>query len=162
MKVFIDTEFSTFDERFCELISAGLVDETGKRELYLEIREWDRDYATDFVREVVVPLLDRVDGAQCSRLEAAYRLERWLNALPEPATIVTDSGRDIELLRRLLGRPLPNVSEVVVLTGGTLAACELRIDAYFSGFPNKSRHHALEDAQALRLAYLARLPRIGT
>ena len=57
---------------------------------------------------------------------------------------------------------LINVPKVVVLTDSALAACELRIDAYFSGFSDRPRHHALEDARALRLACLASLPRPRT
>lgn len=34
MKVFVDTEFTSLDSRFQQLISVGMIDETGERELY--------------------------------------------------------------------------------------------------------------------------------
>mgnify|MGYP003705540817 CR=1 FL=1 len=63
MLIFLDTEFTDFIDT--ELISIGLVDENG-REFYAESTQYRQEACSDFVRQVVVPLLgqhkDRVVG----------------------------------------------------------------------------------------------------
>lgn len=154
MKVFIDTEFTHFVDRFCELISFALVDETG-RELYVEIDDWNQSNASDFVLDVVKPLLGRFPEARCTKAEAKRRLERYLCSHYEPVVLVIDSRRDLRLLCELYSGPLPHVRSTLLLTDPKLAACQFWIDTYFESHRAVPRHHALEDARALRQAYQA-------
>ncbi len=82
MLVFLDTEFTDFFRP--ELISLALVSENG-REFYAERTDFHPDVCNDFVRESVLPLLGRVPGAACNRLELTERLHEWFEQLPEPA-----------------------------------------------------------------------------
>ena len=102
MLIFLDTEFTDFVRP--ELISIALVSEDG-REFYAERTDFQRDACNDFVRETVLPLLGRVPGAACSRLELTERLHEWFAQLPEPGTIVYDFGSDwLLLVAAILGR----------------------------------------------------------
>ena len=56
MLIFLDTEFTDFPESECDLISIGLVDENG-REFYAESTQFRREACSDFVVDVVLPLL---------------------------------------------------------------------------------------------------------
>jgi hypothetical protein len=113
MLVFLDTEFTAFVRP--DLISIGMVAEDG-REFYGERTDYRNEDCSDFVRQTVLPLLCRVPGAACSRPELTRRVRQWLEALPEPATIIFDYERDWLLLAEAhLGsehqKPPANVGE---------------------------------------------------
>ena len=73
--------------------------------------------------------------------------------LGEPATLVVDSTVDIRIVAGL--SRAPGVSGAVLLEADRGEACAAWIDRYFAAHPDRPRHHALEDARALRLAYRA-------
>jgi len=157
--VFLDTEFTHFVDHLCELMSLGLVDYSGERELYLELSEWDRGKASAFVREVVCPLLGRDQENICTRPAAAARISDWFAALSGPADVLSDSGRDLKLLQDLLG-PMPSSIRFRLVPDQILGLVEDAIDEEFRQ-SRQERHHALVDARALRGAYLKVLRNIG-
>lgn len=157
--MFLDTEFTHFVDHLCELISLGLVDRSGERELYLELSDWDRGKASDFVREVVCPLLGRDQGSVYTRTAAAAQIRDWFAALPGPVDVLSDSGRDLRLLGDLLG-PMPSSIRFRLVPDQILGLVEDAIDDEFRQ-SRQERHHALVDARALRGAYLKVLRGFG-
>jgi hypothetical protein len=153
VKVFVDTEFTSLDRRFQQLISVGMVDEAGERELYLEVRDFLWSHTTEFVRKVVIPLLGRTGAPTVTGAEVGPYVREWLRSLGEPVTLVVDSTVDIRIVAGL--SRAPGVSGAVLLEADRGEACAAWIDRYFAAHPDRSRHHALEDARALRLAYRA-------
>lgn len=144
--VFFDSEFTNL--RAPTLISVGAV-ATDATAFYCELQDWPADQASDFVRATVLPLLDG-DAVPLSVARAAF--VAWLaeRARDKPVTIVSDSGYDRQSLIWLLGAedlpdnvawqhvpfPYEHLDEVTRTLG-------LR------------RHHALDDARALRHGLLA-------
>lgn len=152
MLVFIDTEFTDFDNP--RLISVGLVAEDDYRWLYSEIDSdhWYK-HASEFVLSDVVPLLNCRFGQE-QPAQAAQRIRTWAAKLPETGTICCDSDYDWDLLRRLMldngGWPAqfedkPHRVEWTPQFGELL-------ELYFLRY-GLTRHHALYDARALRFAH---------
>jgi len=151
--VYVDSEFTRLVQP--QLLSVAAVADDGA-EFYAEIADTlDEsaggplsDRCSDFVRRIVLPLLE--GGAQ-PRSEVARRFGEWLaqRALVGPVTVVTDSGFDRWALADLMQQEdlppgvdwlrVPIAYETLDETAGRLA---LR------------RHHALDDARALRKAVL--------
>ena len=160
MLIFLDTEFTDFVRP--ELISIALVSEDG-REFYAERTDFQRDACNDFVRETVLPLLGRVPGAACSRLELTERLHEWFAQLPEPGIIVYDFGGDwLLLVAAILGptyrSPPDNLGEPLHLGGYCITHPvfeRAQNNTYTQDWPP---HHALADARALMAGYRAWCP----
>ena len=161
MLIFLDTEFTDLVES-AKLISLGLVAENGATFYAETLPTLWRDEASDFVLAEVVPHLANTPE---TRTEIASRLTAWLEDLPDPPTqFVLDSEYDWvhvwELFDEygswpacLATRPVffaPWSSENTAVQD----AAEATRTAYFRerGVPE---HHALNDAHALRLSYLA-------
>ncbi len=139
--VFLDSEFTNFTSP--QLISVGAV-ATDSTAFYAEIEGWDRKGASPFVVETVMPLLD---GDAVPRSLGAEALTDWLaeRARRMPTTIVSDSGFDRWALAELFGgESLPvNVRwqrMPVPYEAMDEATQQLKL----------RRHHALDDARALR------------
>jgi diamine N-acetyltransferase len=139
--VFLESEFTSLDRP--ELISIGAV-ATDATAFYAEVRGWSPERSTDFVRQVVMPLLD---GDAVTHEVAAEAFSAWLDERTgrAPTTIVSDSGYDRWALAELLGREdlPPGVDWKRVAVGydeldNAMQALNLR------------RHHALDDARGLR------------
>ena len=153
----MDIEFTDFVRP--DLISIGLVAEDG-REFYAERTDYRSAECNDFVRATVLPLLGRVPGAACRRPVLTRRLRQWLEALPEPATIVFDYELDWLLLAdACLGRehqkPLAYVGETLHLDKFAITHPvfeQAQNHTYTLAWPP---HHALADARALRAGYRA-------
>jgi len=139
--VFIDSEFTSLETP--ELISVGAV-ATDSTAFYAEVRGWNPERATDFVKQVVMPLLD---GDAVPMPMAAEAFSTWLDerAGRAPTTIISDSGFDRWALAELLGREdLPggiNWKRVPISYEEVDDAAKLL---------SLRRHHALDDARALR------------
>lgn len=157
MLVFLDTEFTDFIRP--GLISIALVTEDGQ-EFYAERTDYHQDACSEFVREVVLPLLGRVPGAACNRSELTKRLHEWFDQLPEPATIIYDFEGDwLLLVDAILGRAYRNQPTNF---GGKLHLGSSSIthpvferaqnNIYTPDWPP---HHALADARALMAGYRA-------
>ncbi|MGR2682416.1 hypothetical protein [Chromobacterium haemolyticum] len=157
MLVFVDTEFTDFIQ--IDLISIGLVAEDG-REFYAERNDYRREDYNNFVVSGVLPLLQRTPSAPCSAEQLTCRLREWFEALGEPVTLVFDYFADWELLAdALLGdvhQSLPtNIGEKWLLPQEIVGAPIFQralMATYSSDWPP---HHALLDARALRVGYLA-------
>ena len=104
MLLFLDTEFTDFVD--CDCISIGLVDENG-REFYAELTDYRQEACSDFVREVVKPLLKqhptRVEG---TKWEVAKALREWLMVYDtgeiDCATVCFDYSTDWYLMADIL------------------------------------------------------------
>jgi diamine N-acetyltransferase len=144
--VFFDSEFTDFDDP--ALISIGAV-ATDSSAFYCELHGWPADSASDFVRTNVVPLLD---GNAVPFSRARQGFVSWLaeRARSRPVTIVSDSGFDrLSLIWLFGGEDLP---ENVEWQRVPVAYEQLDDVARALGL---CRHHALDDARALRHALLA-------
>lgn len=155
MLIFVDTEFTDFDDP--ELISLALVAEDEYRWIYTELdgESWYR-HASEFVLAEVVPLLDRHYGWEAPAAAAA-RIRAWCDKLPEPGQIVCDSNYDWDLLRGLMidngGWP-DNLADKMIMVQWSPKLGEYKQD-YFLRY-GLTAHHALADAKALRYAYTLR------
>lgn len=89
MRLYLDCEFTELSAA-AKLISLALVAEDG-REFYVELQDtWQADDCSDFVTEVVLPLLW---GGEYARpiIEARSELLRFLAAYDEELEVVTDA-----------------------------------------------------------------------
>lgn len=169
--LFLDTEFTDFREM--DLISIGLVSEDGNHEFYREINNHEPNFRSDFVNQVVIPLLE---GGACSKIyrNVSLDLKEWLDSLPyDTVTIVCDYTGDWKLFQQLLENHKPQRVKVIpaMLNYAFLEMLEHR------GFHNRvedrmtammqmgttqpeyyqidnRQHHALVDAKANRYGWL--------
>lgn len=143
--VFIDSEFTSLSAP--QLISIGAV-ATDATAFYAELQGWEPERASDFVREVVMPLLD---GDAVPLAMGADALGAWLEARAQSTatTIISDSGFDRWALAELFGREdlPPNVE----WRRAPVAYEHLDEVTRQLGL---RRHHALDDARALRYVVL--------
>ena len=155
MLIFFDTELTELgiDPR---LISIGLVAEDGERTFYAELSDtYARDDCGDFARLAVLPKLE--GGAVLMTFaELGERLVSWLESFDEPVTLATDSRAwDWPWIHEILGEHgtwLDNLNtqpKILRLTDVFGRAVE---HAFAGGL---RRHHALDDAKANRLAWIA-------
>lgn len=157
MFVFLDTEFTDFAKH--GLISLALVAEDGC-EFYAECTDYRREDCSDFVHQEVLPLLGRVPGAACTKLELTERLRTWSECLPEPFTLVFDFEGDWLLLAEAwLGKSHrqapPNVGDKLFLASHTIThpVFEKALRAAYS--QDWPPHHAQADARALMAGFRA-------
>jgi hypothetical protein len=158
MLIFFDTEFTDLHWQ-AKLISIGLVAEDG-RTFYAELSDTyqvaDRN---DFVREVVLPLLDG-DESRMALPALSLRLGNWLEDFGEPVTLATDSPSwDWPWIRKIFhieGTWPANVAPTpLLLTMNYLNDYDRFVDAVEMAFRSLRRHHALDDAKANRLGWIA-------
>jgi diamine N-acetyltransferase len=144
--VFVDSEFTSLAEP--RLISIGAV-ATDATAFYCELSDWPDEHCSEFVRASVLPLLE---GPAVTHPVAAESFTRWIvgRAAQQPVTVISDSGFDRWALADLLGREdLPGSIEWQRVPvsyeqlDDTARALGLR------------RHHALDDARALRYAVMS-------
>lgn len=153
--IFFDTEFTELgiDPK---LISIGLVSQDGIRTFYAELSDsWQDKDCSDFVHEAVLPQLE--GGEFRMRLsDLTMRLGGWLDEFGGPVKLVTDS----------LAWDWPWIAEIFELPGTWPENLDGKpmilqqgeefnraIERAFAG--GLRRHHALDDAKANRLAWLA-------
>lgn len=158
--LFLDTEWA--DALASDLVSLALISEDGIYRFYAE-RDPLPEVATDFVRSVVYPLLERgkwsmTDQAMTTALRA------FLGGLNAPM-VLADHRNDLALLQFVIaGFDLPDdqaaacgpISQPVMTKILKEGALGMSVEDYFSGHPKAAarRHHALVDADALRIAWL--------
>jgi hypothetical protein len=160
-RIFFDTEFTglVVDPK---LISIGLIDETGARTFYAELTDtWQmKDVRDDFVHEVVLPHLEG-GTARMTMTELGERLTIWLEDFNEPVQLATDAlFWDWPWIREIFhahGKWPANVDgKPLLLTMNYLNdfdAFEAGMESAFSA--GLRRHHALDDANANRLGWIA-------
>lgn len=172
MLIFFDCEFTELglDPK---LISIGLVSEDGSREFYAELNDsYQPKDCSAFVQEAVLAHLQGGDALMTMR-ELSVRLVEWLIAFNQPVQLATDSiswdwpwicelfaeageGTDWPAHMTTQGkaevfRPANVAANPLILTQSPVF--NLAVErAFKSGL---RRHHALDDAKANRLAWLA-------
>lgn len=160
--IFFDTEFTDLIAD-PQLISIGLVDESGERMFYAELSDTYRPADVgDFAREAVLPQLDG-GGARLTMAELNMRLGEWITNFGEPVKLATDSlSWDWPWIHEIFedratwphnldGKPLILLQETEF---------NLAIERAFAD--GLRRHHALDDAKANRLAWLTANGDIGS
>lgn len=156
-RVFLDTEFTGLGQRWPRLISIGLVSEDGLSSFYAELpAESYREKITPWVQANVLPLLE---GGACimQPAELRQRLAEWIGTQAE-VVIASDSLEyDFKFLRAVLDPWPGNVADhPLLLTMNYLneydAFGKAVDEAFASGL---RRHHALDDAKANRLGWIA-------
>ena len=150
MRIFFDTEFTQLSDD-AELISIGLVDETGQNVFYAEVLGVEVAECSAFCRESVLPLLEHGD-VELPLDQLRKGLFAWLCA-QGPATLVCDSPRDAMQLSRLFPEGLPGTYKVHVVGFWTNARRRLlNFGRRLHRRHGLRVHHALDDAQANRIA----------
>lgn len=152
MLIFLDTEYT--DSLNCDLISIGMVSEDGRRELYLERSDFERQWCNSFVHAAVLPQLGNA-GTALDRTQMAVQLTTWFSTLPRSITIACDSFTDWELLLDALDNVSPSN-----LTGrydlrGHIDSSVFHHAVVRYHERNGPWHHALHDARAHRHGWLA-------
>ena len=160
MLVFLDTEFTGLTQD-AKLISIGLVDESGDRTFYAELSDTWRPYdAGEFAKHEVIPLLEG-DTYVISIRELGDKLHAWIMEFGGKVVLAMDSLRwDWPWIMAIFdqhGAWPPNLDhEPLLLTMNYLNdfdQFEVAVEnAFICGL---RRHHALDDAQANRLGWIA-------
>lgn len=160
LRIFFDTEFTELTAD-AKLISIGFIDETGDRIFYAELSDtWVPDEVGDFARQAVLPLLGNA-ASRITKQELGKRLALWLASFDGPVKLATDSlnwdWRWIRDVFREHGAWPSNLDEEpLLLSMNTLCEFdefEATLEhAFASGL---RRHHALDDAKANRLGWIA-------
>ena len=153
MRVYLDTEFTQVTQP--ELISIGLAADDG-REFYAVMKSFPLQQCSAFVREVVLPIIEHWPNATLDRRELRQSLRQWLNESAEPLEIVCDFAIDAELLGELIDSDSDSalrtfsIASITVLSTAQCEQIAAAVDRYFTEPRQWPRHHALEDARALR------------
>lgn len=154
MLIFLDTEFADFADR--EPISIGMVSEDGQHVFYVELRDFDRDRCSAFVRSNVWPLLGQTDGAMVKKIDLPDRLRTWFATLPRKVTIACDSEFDRDVLGAVMGGQWPgNLAgwfDLRPLIDTTVF--DQAVNTYHTQ-ADRPWHHALHDAHAHRVGWQA-------
>ena len=179
LRVFIDTEFTDFLNR--DLISIGLVTETGD-EFYGECLDYKKSWASDFVKQNVLPLCDFKKHGK-NRAQLHVDTWKWINELPcDEIILMIDYRGDHELLVELFdGEHHPKIKEVqnifvplrdqfIIHSQAGLAKPRFIEDGrkeYKLGFlsyfldTKETQHHALSDAKANARGFNRMMQHIG-
>ncbi len=159
--IFIDTEFADVEAN--EWVSIGLAPfDADRASFYVERKVLP--VATEFVREVVYPLLQRDQSAMPDAM-ASDAVRRYLNGFPQPVAIAYDHDVDWRVLLCVINHHqarelMPDLEAVDMSKLG---------DAYWIALDKvweqdaerrKRRHHALVDATVQREAYISALATI--
>lgn len=159
--LFLDTEWA--DLPGVELVSLGLISADGRHQFYAERDPLPCD-PTAFVCETVYPLLERGRAAMRDA-EFTMSLRSFLRSMPRPS-IVYDYPNDGALLHTAIAgfRLLPIDLAKCEVPPADLQTMYVKDDLtamiledWFLANPQEAerRHHALVDARALRIAWLA-------
>lgn len=169
--VFLDTEFSSLVEP-ASLISIGLITEDEDRSFYAELSDtYTQEDCSDFVIEEVLPLLDARPIAEpvnykqvCARMtlaETSLHLNYWFAALIDPVQVWSDAPnydwRYIQHIFSANGLPynlLATPNAILREDTSANARYQNTVEREYSVNILK-RHHALDDAKAMRLGWLA-------
>ena len=155
--LFLDTEWA--DLVGDELVSLALISEDGRRRFYAERNPLPPD-PTPFVKEFVYPLLDG-GAAALSDQVFTDALREFVDSVPNPLVLFdyAHDGAMFDMALRGLGkspRQDGNDSQVPkeLLRNDLIS---MILEDWFIAHPQEAarRHHAMVDANALRIAWLA-------
>lgn len=159
MLIFFDTEFSDLciDPR---LISIGLIAEDGERTFYAELSDtYQPKQCGEFTRLAVLPLLEGGDKV-LSMHELTLRLGNWLEDFGGPVTLATDSLswdwpwiQEIFHIEGTWPANLDGKPKILLFDADPGEKFNNALEQAFAG--GLRRHHALDDAKANRLGWIA-------
>jgi hypothetical protein len=155
MFIHFDTEFTTLD-LYLRAISIGLVADDG-REFYAELTDADEHkHCSEFARKTVLPLLDSSE-AKIDLDQLVIQLGAWLESFNEPVILTCNSLEyDWRWFTRIFTLydtwPANLDRRPLLLKFPMKIQIEIVEKAFDSGL---RRHHALDDAKANRLGWLA-------
>ena len=157
-RLFLDCEWA--DTVDSELVSLGLVDESGQHRFYSEVDPLPKQ-PTDWVRAVVYPLLEHGYAAR-QQVDFTRELRLFLLRFDEPVVLFDCradgalfgyalSGFDLSDAALAPLPPAPRVRQTLILREDV----RRNIEAYFREHPTQAprRHHAGVDVEALRWAF---------
>jgi hypothetical protein len=170
INVFLDTEFTSLED-YASLISIGLITEDGDRCFYTELLDtYSEDICSSFVLKEVIPLLEAkpIAGevnyksvhAQMTFADVQLHLKYWFAALIDPVQVWSDSpNHDWRYIQQIFttGLPynlLPTPESILTDNTSANARYENRVELEY-GQKILRRHHALDDAKAMRLGWKA-------
>lgn len=169
--VFLDTEFTDLIND-TKLISIGLVTAEGERTFYAELTDsYQLEDCSHFVKNEVIPLLDAKPlaatiyyknvHAQMTLGELNKHLNYWFAALQDSIQIWTDAPnydwRYIQQIFSHSGMPfnlLPSPNSLLTDDMSQNIRFQNAVEEAFNKNPFR-QHHALDDALANRIAWLA-------
>jgi hypothetical protein len=139
MKIWIDTEFTTFKG---SLISLGMIDENN--ETFYEVIEFPETECHDWVKQNVLPLLGQTP---VSKEMFEYRFYKYISKYNE-LHVIADWPDDIKYFCEILHtRP----GECLNIPNTTTFEITRRLD-----YKSEVEHHALHDAIGIKEAWLAK------
>lgn len=161
LRVFLDCEFTSLGVG-PQLISIGMVSEMDTRKtFYAELADtYSIEDCSDFVIDIVLPLLEG-GSARMTMVELALNLKNWIEGLGQPVTFATDSicydwPWILEIFEKPGSWPANLDRQPLLLNFNDLQRAERFNDAVELAFASGlRRHHALDDAKANRLGWLA-------
>ena len=169
--VFLDTEFTSLAESAC-LISIGLITADGDRSFYAELSDtYTKADCSDFVLRKVLSLLNanpitepvnyKQVYARMTMAETSLHLKYWFAALIDPVQVWSDAPshdwRYIQQIFSANGLPYNLLATPNAILGDDTSASaryQNTVEHEYSQNTLK-RHHALDDAKAMRLGWLA-------
>ena len=169
--VFLDTEFTSLVEP-ASLISIGLITADGDRSFYAELsNSYAQEDCSDFVIEEVLPLLDvrpiaepvnyKQVYARMTLAETSLHLNYWFAALIDPVQVWSDAPnhdwRYIQQIFSTTGLPYNLLTTPNAILGEDTSANARYQNVVEREYSQEilKRHHALDDAKAMRLGWLA-------
>ena len=171
MIAYLDTEFTDLVVR-PRLLSVGIVGGPGvKPDFYAEVTDFDRVRAASrFAMGAVLPQFGKVAHSDCTYAELGVRLGAYLGGLVEAlepgeqVEVAYGYHLDWELIEKAIRdsrtpaweATRSHLRPVIVYEVAGFGAGKLAADAYYKeqeqAHASLSRHHALCDARALRVA----------
>jgi len=172
MYILLDTEFTDFDSR--DVISVGMVSECGGYEFYSEVSDHNPNLRTQFVNQVVMPLLQGGD-VSVPYAQSAERMSNWLTSLPQDQgdlmVLVDYIGDwlivDCMLRKFPIKRPIRCqfinyaldhiIKERGITAPEVLTQARINFDSGCQHYYtiDSRQHHALVDAKSNRVGWLA-------
>jgi hypothetical protein len=101
--LFFDTEFANFNT--LPPLSVGIVTEDKQFEFYKEVNDFDPNLCSNFVHNVVIPLMDLPNHGMPYK-ELSQAIIKWINELPcKDVIFVADYMGDVVIVERMLSLP---------------------------------------------------------
>jgi len=154
MLIFLDTEYTGLSHAATarKLLSLALVTEDGRAEWYAELDGWELADCDPWVQHHVLPLMS---GPRLTQDTARISLHSWFAARPRHVQASCDSGIDWGFLMGLLGERPSNLDSQRHNLAPLIDTPSYNntLTAYFA--KGNPEHHALHDARAYRLGWLA-------
>ena len=154
MLLFLDTEYTGLGQVHPKLLSLAIVPEDGRHEFYVELSDtWRLDDCTEFVRREVLPLLN---GPCRTTAQARDELRGWFANSARQVQVACDSQTDFQFLLDLLGSPRPSNPAACHFDLPPLIDTTIYDRTVAEYYKTDNRlHHALADARAYRMGWLA-------